>query len=289
MLKNEFEGFSTLVRGYFNFGPHSGTGFFYCESNHQPGDKVINNWTEFMNNKIWLITARHNIYPLPPQVQQVSPPSESYEERLPYEFRIFLKSNSSPKWEEIILSEDDLLKNGRIHNDYDVDIAAIEITDILKDKLKERTNNHYIDYYVFHKNQFPTSIKAENSRIIIVGFPESSNNLLNTLATKPEIRSGTIKSTWGSTLDSLHVFEVNVITEMGFSGSPVVSVSKDSKSEGEMTTRLNDNQISFLGVSAGISDENNTTIVFYGKLVEEVIKEGLPLFTARYRYVDRKN
>jgi SpoVK/Ycf46/Vps4 family AAA+-type ATPase len=152
-----------------------------------------------MNNTIWLITARHNIYPPhpppPQQIQQVSPPpSESYEERLPYEFRIYLKSNSSPKWEEIILSEDDLLKNGRIHNDDDVDIAAIEITDILKDKLKERTNNHYIDYYVFHKNQFPTSIKAEDSRIIIVGFPESGNSFLNPLASKPEIRSDHIRN-----------------------------------------------------------------------------------------------
>jgi hypothetical protein len=28
-------------------------------------------------------------------------------------------------------------------------------------------------------------------------------------------------------------------------------------------------------------------IVFYGNLVEEVIKDGLPLFTARYVHVDR--
>jgi hypothetical protein len=139
--------------------------------------------------------------------------------------------------------ENDLLTNGRIHNYTDVDIAAIEITDILKDKLKER--NHYIDYSVFHKNQFPTSVKAENNEIIIVGFPESNNNFFNPLATKPEIRSGTVKSTWGSSLEDPPIFEVNVIAGMGFSGSPVVSVSKDSKSDCEITTRLNDNHISF--------------------------------------------
>jgi|SRR5919197_4712207 hypothetical protein len=102
MLENEFEGFSTLVSGYFNLGTHSGTGFFYCESNHQPADNMINKWSNFVNNNIWLITARHNIYPPPPQ-EHFSPPSEGYEERLPYEFRIYLKSNISPKWEEIML------------------------------------------------------------------------------------------------------------------------------------------------------------------------------------------
>jgi hypothetical protein len=106
MLKNEFEGFSTLIRGYFSLGPHSGTGFFYCESNHQPRDKVINNWSDFVNNKIWLVTARHNIYP-PPLQENLSQPAEDYEEHLPYEFRIYLKSNGPTTWEEIILSEND--------------------------------------------------------------------------------------------------------------------------------------------------------------------------------------
>lgn len=288
MIKNDFEGFSTLVRGYFNvFGPHSGTGFFYYESNYQTGDNIINNWNDFVNNKIWLITARHNIYPPPPQQQHSSQPSESYEEYLPYEFRIYLKSNRTPKWEEIILSDDDLLKNGRIHNDIDVDIAAIEITDILKDKLKERDN--YIDYYAFHQSQFPTSFKADESRIVIVGFPESNNSFFSPLATKPEIRSGTIKSIWGSTLDGLPIFEVNVMAEMGFSGSPAIYASKSSKLNSKITGRLNDNNnhVSFLGVYVGTSSENKTTVVFYGNMVEEVINHGLPFFTARYRYVDR--
>src|SRR5919205_2446881 len=105
MLKDDFEGFSTLVRGYFNkFGPHSGTGFFYCESNQQLRGNTISSQSDFVKNKIWLITVRHNLYPLPPQVQQVSPPSESYEEHLPYEFSIYLKSNNSPKWDQVILS-----------------------------------------------------------------------------------------------------------------------------------------------------------------------------------------
>ena len=277
MSEDDFEGFSTLVRGYFNkFGPHSGTGFFYCESNHQGTDK----------NKIWLITVRHNMYPPPPEVQQVIPPSEGYEEHLPFEFRIYLKDNNSPKWDQVILSEDDLLKNGRMHSNEDVDIAATEISDILKDKFKER-NNHYIDYYVFNKSQFPTSINPKNSEIIIVGFPESNNSILKPLATKPDIRSGTIKSIWGSSLQDLPAFEVNTIASMGFSGSPVISMSKDFKSDRE--TRLYGKHISFLGVSAGISHENNTTIVFYGNLVEETIKDGLPLFSARYRYVDRNS
>src|ERR687886_1032498 len=191
MLKDDFEGFSTLVRGYFSeYGSHSGTGFFYCESSDQCIDNTkINIHTDFVKNKIWLITVRQNLYPTPPQVQQIFPSSEGYEERLPYEFSIYLKSNNSPKWDQVILSEDDLLKNGRIHsNDY-VDIAAIEISDFLKDKFKGQ-NNHYIDYYVFNKSQFPTSINLKNSEIILLDFPESNNNIFNSLATKPEIRSG---------------------------------------------------------------------------------------------------
>ena len=71
----------------------------------------INIHTDFVKNKIWLITVRHNLYPAPTQVQQIVPPSESYEERLPFEFSIHLKSNNSLKWDQVILSEDDLLKN----------------------------------------------------------------------------------------------------------------------------------------------------------------------------------
>jgi hypothetical protein len=282
MLKDDFEGFSTLVRGYFSEYPsRSGTGFFYCESPDQCIDNTkINIHTDFVKNKIWLITVRHNLYPAPPQVQQIFPPSEGYEERLPFEFSIHLKSNNSPKWDQIILSEDDLLKNGRIHSNDDVDIAAIEISDILKDKFKGQ-NNHYIDYYAFNKRQFPTAIKSENSEIVIVGFPVSDNGTFDLLVTKPEIRSGAIKSKWGSSLGDLPAFEVNTIAGMGFSGSPAMSISKDSKLDHKTT--LNCKDISFLGVSAGISRENSSTIIYYGNLVEEIIKDGLPLFSTRYK------
>jgi len=278
MLQEDFEGFSTLVRGYFSeYGPHSGTGFFYCESHHQCVDDTrINVHTDFVKNKIWLITAKHNLYPAPPQVQQIFPPPESYEERLPSEFSIHLKSNNSPKWDQVILSEDDLLKNGRIHSNDDVDIAAIEISDILRDKFKGQNNNHYIDYYAFNRRQFLTAIKSENREISIVGFPVSNNGTFNLLVTKPEVRSGAIKSTWGSRLGDLPAFEVNTIAGMGFSGSPAMSISKDE-------TTLNCNDISFLGVSAGISRENSATVVYYGNLVEEIIKDGLPLFSTRYK------
>jgi hypothetical protein len=58
--------------------------------------------------------------------------------------------------------------------------------------------------------------------------------------------------------------------------------------DSQITARLNDNNhVSFLGISAGMSHENKTTIVFYGNMVEEVIMHGLPLFTARNRHVDR--
>jgi hypothetical protein len=279
MLKDDFEGFSTLVRGYFSeYRPQLGTGFFYCESQHQCIDNTkININTDFIKDKIWLITVRHNLYPAPQQVQQIFRPCESYEERLPSEFSIHLKSNNSPKWDQVILSEDDLLKNGRIHSNDDVDIAAIEISDILKDKFKEQ-NNHYIDYYAFNKCQFPTAIKPV---IVIVGFPVSNNGTFNLLVTEPEVRSGAIKSTWGSSLGDLPAFEVNTIAGMGFSGSPAMSISEDSKLDHKTT--LNGKEISFLGVSAGISRENSATVVYYGNLVEEIIKDGLPLFSTRYK------
>ena len=74
---------------------------------------------------------------------------------------------------------------------------------------------------------------------------------------------------------------------MGFSGSPALSVQKYSNSDLEITNIPNDNHMSFLGVSGGLSVEKNSTMVFSGRLVEEVIKDGLPLFTAGYRHVDR--
>jgi hypothetical protein len=163
---------------------------------------------------------------------------------------------------------------------HDVDIAAIDISDILKDKFKGQ-NNHYIDYYAFNKRQFPTAIKSENSEIVIVGFPISDNGTFNLLVTEPEVRSGAIKSTWGSSLGDLPAFEVNTIAGMGFSGSPAMSISKDSRLDDKTT--LNGNDISFLGVSAGISRENSATVVYYGNLVEEIIKDGLPLFSTRYK------
>ena len=186
---------------------------------------------------------------------------QKYHKKLPFEFSIHLKSNNSPKWDQVILSEDDLLKNGRIHSNDDVDRAAIEISDILKDKFKGQ-NNHYIDYYAFNKSQFPTAIKSENSEIVIVGFPVSNNGTFNLLVTKPEVRSGAIKSTWGSSLGDLPAFEVNTIAGMGFSGSPAMSISKDSKSNGKTT--LNGKHISFLGISDDISRGNSATIIFTG-------------------------
>ena len=71
------------------------------------------------------------------------------------------------------------------------------------------------------------------------------------------------------------IFEVNVIAEKGFSGSLVVSVLRHSKLHYEITSRLNGNELFFLGVCTTV--ENKTTRVFYGDLVEEVIKCSLSL------------
>ncbi len=60
-----------------------------------------------------------------------------------------------------------------------------------------------------------------------------------------------------------------------------MSVSEDSKLDHKTT--LNGKDISFLGVSAGMSLDNSATIIYYGNLVEEIIKDGLPLFSTRYK------
>ena len=72
---------------------------------HQPIDGIINNWTDLNNHKIWLVTNRHILYPIPPGIE-LCPLTKNYEEQLSWNIDIYLKNKNSLMWEKISLQQE---------------------------------------------------------------------------------------------------------------------------------------------------------------------------------------
>jgi hypothetical protein len=116
------------------------------------------------DDRRWLITARHNLYPSPDDIDSF-PPTKEYHETLISTLALKLRGYPT-KW---ALTQHDLLHYGRISKHQPLDIAAIQLTELLE---KNSIIRYIIStYHFFTIENFP---REENQNIgnsvIISGF-----------------------------------------------------------------------------------------------------------------------
>jgi hypothetical protein len=201
----------------------------------------------------WLLTARHNLYPVPKM-----PPPVGYGEALIEQLVLKFKGDGtySREWE---LSQNDLLDYGRISADRKIDIAAINLTELLK-------KTPVYEEYLLSKSFFTARNLSEKhsdydtgNRVKVLGFRAEYNfqDINYTVEYPRKILPIT---------ETKFVFAVDAFCPSGVSGSPVI-----------LDESYNTNySVILLGICAGNNHENRGMIT-YANSITDIILNGIKL------------
>ena len=224
-------------------------------------------YRDLENNK-WLLTARHNLYPLPDYVTSLPSP-HPYREALIVKLVMKFRSNRaySLGWE---LTQRDLLDHGRISPHQEVDLAAINLIELSENK--PGCEEYYSNKYFFDTRNLSNVHYDIGNDVIILGFPSYYDFRNNTC---PIAFSGKIVAVGENDLHHNYrpfVFAVDAACPQGVSGSPVI------------LNRMNNcNGIILLGSYCGYIPENKIGIISCANLICKTIRDGVRLHKEKWR------
>lgn len=276
----KINGISTLIVTICPECQSQGTGFFYQEiAPKDPAKKE--EWREIKN--VWLVTNRHVVLPTI-NGKELIPNSVT--------FHIRRIKNNLPVWEAIELQKDVLIERARFHPDQSIDVCIIDIYSLLKNKLND--GNQYLPWFAVSKENLPGENKIHPevaSDAIVVGYPRGFYDQFNIF---PIVKAGIIASKWGAFFNQKPYFLIDAKLFPGSSGSIVLSKPTNLLLEAGNLFHNSEKQFAFLGVYSGepyqqhnpIEFEDitiirksgfNVGIVWYGHLLEDIIKNGIKL------------
>ncbi|MBI4525915.1 MAG: trypsin-like peptidase domain-containing protein [Deltaproteobacteria bacterium] len=258
-----------------------GSGFFYQQLG--PPTKPGSPW--HMIRQVWLVTNRHVVLPRINNAEVV-----------PEQFTFNLRREEKGKllWEPVILTSSELRKRTKLHPDPNVDVAVIEILDLLESKLDEKKN--ILQWYGVSEDDFAGQNKIEveaSDDIVVIGYPRSFYDEHNLF---PIVKAGIIASRWGANFAGKPFFLIDAKLFPGSSGSIVLSKPRDFVMHRGQLLRSKEKQFAFLGIFSGepfqqdrpINLENmiiiqkfgyDVGIVWYANLIPEIIKNGTAIDT----------
>jgi len=286
-LDDTFHGISTLVKSMVGNIQVQGSAFFYLEYGERNKEKP--QWIAIANN--WLVTNRHIILP-----------KIDGKETIPdkFIFNLWRIESNAVKWLPVELTKQDLLKRVKVHSDPEVDVAIIQILDILNDIIKnEPRDSQTLRTSILAPVSMSKEKLAGNNKIypevaddiIVIGYPREFYDLHNVF---PIIKSGIIASKWGANFNGKRCFLIDAKLFPGSSGSIVISKPKDLVVENGQVLTAKEKQFGFLGIFSGepfkelqtvetddmmikVKAGFNVGIVWYGELIEEIIHNGKSL------------
>ncbi len=143
------------------FGSRGGTSFFYQE----PGlDNFADNEQWRNINRLWVVTNRH-----------VALPKIRGQEVLPDSFTFHLRhvtATGELEWDPVVLDQPELLSRLKLHPDPRVDVAIVEVLDLVRDKVQSRGD--YLAWYGISEEQLPDNkgISVDiTDDALVVGYP----------------------------------------------------------------------------------------------------------------------
>ncbi|HEV2192542.1 MAG TPA: serine protease [Nitrosopumilaceae archaeon] len=277
-IDDRFHGLSTLIRVVSTTLETSGSGFFY--------EKLGKPWEEHPDVRdiegTWVVTNRHVLLP-----------RIGGKEFVPESFTFNLRKieNGVIVWDPITLDKDELLKRAKLHPNKNVDVAVVDIQDLLN---KRGENKVDIRWHAVSKDDLPQNNRSTievSDDIVAIGYPRGFYDEVNVF---PIVKSGTIASRWGSNFNGKPYFLIDAKLFPGSSGSIVLTKPKDVYVKDGKLQHTDEKKFSFLGIYSGEpflkeppieSDEMtiilkptfNVGIVWYGYLVEEILEKGVGL------------
>ena len=282
-LNDALHGISTIIRTDTSSLSYQGSGFHF--SRLGPADGDAPQWRTVED--IWLVTNRHVVIPKREHVE--FPP-------IGLEFGLRRVGPSDLlNWEDIVLSRDEIESLAKFHPDKSVDVAVINIRDLVTSRIKD--GGKYIQPYLLNSDNFAgkNNIDVEaSSDILVVGYPKGFYDSVNLF---PIVKSGIVASRWRAGFQGEPCFLIDAKLFPGSSGSVVISKPVDLVvKEGKVMT-ANEKQFAFLGIFSAeatfqeapvvIGDLTITQtsgfdlgLVWYAELVEEIIDKGVSLSQA---------
>lgn len=279
-VDDAFHGITTLLVSSTPYGQSQGTGFYYQKLAPKDPTKDAQ-WRAV--EKTWLVTNRHVVLT---KIKNC--------ETIPTTFAFHLRkiTETTPKWEPIVLNSQELLERTKFHPDANVDVCIIDVLDLLTEKIAK--GEAYQQWYAVHAEQLPgyNNINIETAdEAVIIGYPRGFYDQVNLF---PIVKSGVISSKWGAPFNGNPYFLIDSKLFPGSSGSIVVSKPKDLSIIDGKVMYAKEKQFSFLGIYSGelyseaspidLDDMTiirkssfNLGIVWYGTLVDQIIEHGIKL------------
>jgi hypothetical protein len=282
-VDDAFHGITTLLVSSTPYGQSQGTGFYYQELSPKDPSKD-GQWRQI--EKVWLVTNRHVVLP-----------KINNNETVPTTFAFHLRKidGSTLKWEPIILNAQELLERARFHPNVNIDVCIIDVLDLITEKIK--SGGTYQNWYAVHGEQHPgqNNINIETAdEAVVIGYPRGFYDQVNLF---PIVKSGIISTRWGAAFNGNPYFLIDSKLFPGSSGSIVVSMPKYMAFVDGKIMHAKEKQFAFLGIFSGepyrqeapidLDDMTivrkssyNLGIVWYGTLVDEIIKDGVKFLQA---------
>ena len=285
-LDDTFHTISTLIKTINGEIELQGSGFFYQEY----GEKNPKQPEWVAIKEIWLVSNRHIILP-------VINEKESIPDKLIFNLRKI--EHDQVKWIPVELSKDEIIKRAKFHKNPDVDVAIIPILDLVTNIIKEDSPMQEKEKGPHHTSimspiamsidKLPgnNKIKVEVADdVITIGYPRGFYDEKNIY---PIVKSGIIASRWNANFNGLPFFLIDTKLFPGSSGSLVLSKPTDVVAEDGKIFGAKEKQFAFLGIFSGepslnlnpietdemiiqLTPKFNVGIVWYGYLIDEIIK-----------------
>jgi hypothetical protein len=272
---------TTLVITVNKAGAVSGSGFFYHSLEPNPASPEPQ-WRQIQG--MWLVTNRHVIL------------GEPGKELLPTSVTFHLRQIAKDKleWLPIILDASEVARRTRCHANPKVDVCAISILDLISDRAKTVPN--LIQWSGVSASDLPNEdspLVDVGDDVLIVGNPRGFYDDVNLV---PIVKAGVIASKWDAPFGGQPIFMIDAKLFPGSSGSMVITKPKDFAIIGGVPKVATQKHFNFLGIYSGEPFQQqapvdledfviirkagfNLGVVWYARLVEEVLNSGVSLRT----------
>ncbi len=282
-LNDKLNLISTIIQVQTPFGQSQGSGFFYQTFGEDEINADGNAWQQI--NELWLITNKHVVGQMDRSGNLILPDQLT--------FNLRKNDNGQIKWFPITLNNEELRKRVKIHKNPVVDIAAVNVIDLIHSAVADSSNN-IIGYAGVSENDLPGKnlIDVEVcDDVITIGYPKGFYDTHNLY---PIVKSGIIASRWGGHFNGLPYVLIDSKLFPGSSGSLVISRPINQLfSKGHIYT-AQEKQFAFLGVYSGEpflqstpiefddftivrKDGFNLGVVWYSYLIPQIVNDGVSI------------
>ena len=281
-LDSKLNHMTTMIVTETPQGTAQGSGFFYSVSDRPDPDGPEYQW---VRTDIWVITNRHVVMP-----------KVNGTETLPSAIMVHLRrwdASGRQGWARVVLSGDDIKERVRLHSNERVDVAAINVSELLGQEI-ESNKDHFtyaspfcLDRGLLARNNKEIRIEA-SSDVLVVGYPRGFYDDVNLF---PIVKSGIVASRWGAGFQGDPCFLVDAKLFPGSSGSVVISKPIDMVMKDRRLLVLKNDEKAFalLGVFSGepltqtepvtVGDltiaqtlEYGLGVVWYAETIEELLQ-----------------